>query len=214
MWGKRRGAVEKASEGILESLHAPIADSSPTAADAPNIASEIARHLEAAPNGDASLENSDTRHLLDVKSTSPIKLNAPSVVRANPISTAFGDMVALLAKSPAHRHLSLADLEWLLLPPVALGQYALADSKLSGGEVKLTAFALWAQVSNEVDFRLSVAPRHPIRLLPNEWRSGDIFYVIEAVGVASSVQQIIKTLADGVFQSKPFRMFAMTSHEN
>jgi hemolysin-activating ACP:hemolysin acyltransferase len=53
---------------------------------------------------------------------------------ANPFSTAIGGMVALLRKSPAHKHLFLTGLEWLLLPAVPLNHFALANIKLQNGQ--------------------------------------------------------------------------------
>jgi hemolysin-activating ACP:hemolysin acyltransferase len=127
-------------------------------------------------------------------------------VRANPVSTAFGDMVALLTRSAAHKHFSLADLEWLLLPPVALNQFALADAKLPNGQTVLAGFVLWARVSPEVDAKLTKEPRYPIRLHPSEWRSGDIFWIIDAAGDPRMIQNIIGQLAKNIFGEKQFKM--------
>jgi cytolysin-activating lysine-acyltransferase len=131
-------------------------------------------------------------------------------LRANPVSTAFGDMVALLAKSPAHKHFSLADLEWLLLPPVALNQFALADTTLPNGQTMLTGFVLWARVAPDVDARLTQTQRYPVRLQPNEWRSGDSFWIIDAVGNPNMVRNIIGELAKGAFEGKPLKMLRPT----
>jgi cytolysin-activating lysine-acyltransferase len=135
-------------------------------------------------------------------------------VRANPVSTAFGDMTALLAKSPAHKHFSLADLEWLLLPPVALNQFVLADTTLPNGQTMLTGFVQWARVAPDVDARLTQTQRYPVRLQPNEWRSGDILWIIDAVGVPNSVQQCVKTLTETAFQGKPFKMLSIANGGN
>ncbi|TDN21111.1 toxin-activating lysine-acyltransferase, partial [Lactobacillus crispatus] len=44
------------------------------------------------------------------------------------------------------------------------------------------AAALWAKVSPEVDRRLSVDKTLPLRLAADEWQSGDILWIIDAVG--------------------------------
>ena len=39
------------------------------------------------------------------------------------ISASIGDLVVVMSKSPAHKHYSLADIEWMVLPPVLAGQF-------------------------------------------------------------------------------------------
>jgi hemolysin-activating ACP:hemolysin acyltransferase len=123
-------------------------------------------------------------------------------------------MVALLAKSPAHKHLSLADLEWLLLPPVALNQFALADTTFPNGQTVLTGFVLWAQVAADVGARLSQTQRYPVRLQPNEWRSGDAYWIVDGAGEPKAIQQCLETLAKTVFQGKPLRMLRVQNTRN
>ena len=67
------------------------------------------------------------------------------------------------------------------------------------------ALVLWARVSAEIDARLSAAPRHPIRLHPNEWQSGDVIWIIDAVGEPKAVQQCVDALAKMAFQGKQVR---------
>ena len=67
-------------------------------------------------------------------------------------SATFARVVSILMRSPTHKHYALADLEWLALPPVLLGQYALLDQKVEGAALPVpSAFALWAEVSKDVD---------------------------------------------------------------
>jgi hemolysin-activating ACP:hemolysin acyltransferase len=108
-------------------------------------------------------------------------------------------------KSPAHKHFSLADLEWLLLPPVALNQFALADAKLPNGQAVLAGFVLWARVAPDVNARLTQTQHYPVRLHPNEWQSGDIFWIIDAVGQRNAVQHCIEVLKTSTFQGKGFK---------
>jgi hypothetical protein len=42
----------------------------------------------------------------------------------------FGGVVSLFTRSPAHRHYTMADLEWCLLPALALNQLMTAEAKL------------------------------------------------------------------------------------
>ena len=126
----------------------------------------------------------------------------------------FGGAVALFMRSPAHKHYTLADLEWLLIPPLRLNQFVAAEVKLPAGQAVPAALVLWARVSAEVDARLSATPSYPIRLHPNEWQSGDVFWIIDAVGERNSVQQCIEMLVKTVFQEKQFRMLSVQNTRN
>ena len=43
------------------------------------------------------------------------------------LAASIGDMVVVLSRSPAHKHYSLADIEWMVLPPVFTGQLYLVE---------------------------------------------------------------------------------------
>ncbi|MFN4764740.1 toxin-activating lysine-acyltransferase, partial [Gillisia sp. Q332] len=44
-------------------------------------------------------------------------------------SQIFGQTVSIFMQSPQHRHLLLSDLEWRVIPPIALQQYRLVQHK-------------------------------------------------------------------------------------
>ncbi len=73
---------------------------------------------------------------------------------AKKMAASFGEIVTLLMHSAGDKHRSLVDLEWLVVPAVARGQFALADaqSKESGAVAPVGA-VLWALVSEDVDKR-------------------------------------------------------------
>ena len=81
------------------------------------------------------------------------------------VAAILGEIAWLMSQSPAHKHLFLADLEWLVMPPVLLKQF-----KIYYGKDRPVAVALWAQVSEEVEKRLEAGD---MRLRPQDWRSGD-----------------------------------------
>jgi hemolysin-activating ACP:hemolysin acyltransferase len=100
-------------------------------------------------------------------------------------SVAFAQIVTVLMRSPLHKHLALTDLEWLVFPPLLTGQFSVAEVKSKDGKTSLpAAVALWARVSADVDKRLSENLNAPIRLRPDEWRSGEILWLVEAIGDA------------------------------
>jgi hemolysin-activating ACP:hemolysin acyltransferase len=119
------------------------------------------------------------------------------LVAAKQMAAAFGEIVTLLMRSPADKHHSLGDLEWLVVPAVARGQYALAEAQSKEtGAMSPVGAVLWAFVSEDVDKRLSDLAA-PVRLKPNEWRSGNIPWIVLATGdmrvLAGLIQQLTKT---------------------
>ena len=89
------------------------------------------------------------------------------------LSQRFAQVVTVLMRSPLHKHFSLADLEWLVVPPLLTGQCCVAEAKAPDGSGTPIAVVLWASVSPEVDKRLSENLNTSVRLRPNEWKSGD-----------------------------------------
>lgn len=85
----------------------------------------------------------------------------------------FMRIISLFVRSPSYKHYALSDLEWLVIPPLRLGQCGILNAETRGLPVA-AAVALWASVSPEVDHGLSQNLSVPIRLRPDEWRSGEI----------------------------------------
>jgi hemolysin-activating ACP:hemolysin acyltransferase len=122
-------------------------------------------------------------------------------------SLAFAQIVSILMHSPRYRHYTLGDLEWLVLPPLLTGQCSVAEakSKENGASVPV-AVALWASVSADVDRRLTENLSTPIRLRPDEWRSGDILWLIDAVGDRRVVPGLLKQLADNTLKGREIKV--------
>ena len=122
------------------------------------------------------------------------------------IEIALGQIVALLMRSAHHRQHSLADLEWLLTPALLSGQFRIAHAQAQpNGPRTPVAAALWASVSSEVDQRLSDLAS-PLRLTPEEWRSGDILWLVDTVGDARVVPQLLKHLQDTTFKGRDMKV--------
>jgi hemolysin-activating ACP:hemolysin acyltransferase len=96
---------------------------------------------------------------------------------------ALAKIVSLLMNSSAHSHLRVSDLKWLVLPPLLADQFAIMEAVREGAVLPSPfAVAFWAKVSPELDHRLSWDKDLSVRLAPDEWQSGDIFWIIDAVG--------------------------------
>jgi hemolysin-activating ACP:hemolysin acyltransferase len=125
------------------------------------------------------------------------------------MSVAFAQVVSVLMRSPLHKHFSLADLEWLVLPPLLTGQWFVAEAKAHpNGPGVPVATALWASVSSDVDKRLSDNLNAPIRLRPDEWKSGEILWLVEVVGDGRVVLPLLKQLDESAFKDKEVKLRA------
>jgi cytolysin-activating lysine-acyltransferase len=121
---------------------------------------------------------------------------------------ALAQIVGVFVGSPQHKHLALADLEWLVFPALKTGQYRIAEVKAKDGNGPAVAAAvvLWASVSAEVDKKLTENLGLSYRLRPDEWRSGDIPWLIEAAGDARVVSALLKQLQETTTNAGQMKM--------
>lgn len=84
-------------------------------------------------------------------------------------------------RSRSHRNRTLADLEQLIGPALATGQFSVARQSTNNNLTPVGA-VFWASVSPAVDERLTAEAGKTITLKPEEWRSGDIVWLMEAIG--------------------------------
>lgn len=122
-------------------------------------------------------------------------------------AASVGDMVVVLSRSPAHKHYSLADIEWMVMPPVAAGQFYVVEAahKEHGFRVPLAAVT-WALMLDEVDARLRQRAGQPVRLRPDEWKSGEIGWLIDAVGNGKALDAALQWLKNGPFKERPLNL--------
>ena len=124
-------------------------------------------------------------------------------------SLSFAQIVTVLMRSPRYRHYTLGDLEWLVIPPLLAGQCSVVGFKSKQNVISVpVAAALWASVSAEVDKKLSENLHVPIRLRPDEWRSGDILWLIDVVGDPRVVPQLLRQLVETTFRGREAKMLA------
>lgn len=119
------------------------------------------------------------------------------------ISASIGDIVVVMSESPAHRHLGLADIEWMVLPAVLTGQYYVAEvqHKETGARAPV-AVVTWASVSDQIDTRLRERPTSRIRLTPHEWKSGEHLWIVDVAGDERGSIAALKQLTEGVFRQR------------
>ena len=125
-------------------------------------------------------------------------------------SLAFTQIIGVLMRSDHYKHYTLADLEWLIVPPMLAGQYRIGEAKPKTGIGVPVAVALWASVSADVDKRLTEIGNAPMRLRPDEWASGDILWLAHAAGEPRFVRDVVKQLNETTFKGREvkFRGFS------
>jgi hemolysin-activating ACP:hemolysin acyltransferase len=121
--------------------------------------------------------------------------------------TLFGEIVSVLMRSQQFRGLSLAALETLVVPALISNQFFVVETQSKeNGFIAPVGTALWATVSAEVDQRLSTNLDQPIRLSPNEWKSGDIAWRVAAAGDARQLNPVLQKIRDTALNGSPLKL--------
>lgn len=110
----------------------------------------------------------------------------------------LADVVWLMMSAPSHKHLFLADLEWLVVPPVMAGQYRVF--KRDGVPV---AYASWGFLTEEAEERLIAGDT---RLKPADWSAGDKAWLIDLTAPFGGMDDIAQTLKAQVFPETEVKM--------
>ncbi len=119
----------------------------------------------------------------------------------------FGEIVSVLMRSPPFRNMPLNEVETMVVPAVMSGQFLVAEAQSkSKGFVTPVAIALWATVSAEVDQRLAKDLDKPFRLQANEWRSGDIAWLITIAGEGRIISPMLKQLQETTLKGRQLKM--------
>jgi len=123
---------------------------------------------------------------------------------------AFTQAVGVLMRSPHYRKYTLADLEWLVIPPLVNGQFRIGEAKPDNnkGPSLPVAIVFWASVSPEVDKRLMEAKTAAPQLKPEEWKSGDIVWLVHAAGESRFVRFVVEQLTKTTFKGRQVKVLA------
>lgn len=112
---------------------------------------------------------------------------APTAVPT--IAHTLGEMVWLMTRSPLHKHLKLADLEWLLMPAILMNQFRL----FRAGE-QVVGLALWAYITPAQAEEMGKTGR----LSAEDWRHGtDVLQLVKDQQSGKQVELAEPALKDG-----------------
>ncbi len=138
----------------------------------------------------------------------------PRDARQLRLGQSFAQIVAVLMRDRNFRQMRLADLEWLVLPPIIAGQFRLAQMPATQGSAKGTdggvlvpvAVALWARVSATIDKQLSENLDKTVRLGAGDWASGDNVWLMAVAGDRRAIPKFIDELAKTEFKGQRVKM--------
>jgi hemolysin-activating ACP:hemolysin acyltransferase len=121
---------------------------------------------------------------------------------------AFTQVVGVLMRSPNYRRYTLSDLEWLVIPPLLAGQFRIGQAKADKNQRSVTpvAVVLWASVSAEVDKKLMESEQSSVQLKPEEWKSGDILWLMHAAGETRFVRQVVDELTKTTLKGRQVKV--------
>jgi cytolysin-activating lysine-acyltransferase len=126
---------------------------------------------------------------------------------AKKLAAAFGSVVSLMMRAPDVKSLPISELEWLVMPALSRGQFAIAEAQPKDAAVLMPiGLVLWAMVSKDVDARLSEQSGNLLKLAPEEWRSGDIPWITFRVGDPKVIGHLLSELTKSVFKGRAPRM--------
>lgn len=111
--------------------------------------------------------------------------------RGDRVAAILGHVVWLMSQSSKHKHLTLIDMDWLVVPALLHRQFKLY--RLDG---KPFAYASWAYLSPDVLERLRDDEK---RLGAGEWTSGDNARLVDVVASFGGTEGIVKGLNYKVF---------------
>lgn len=141
----------------------------------------------------------------------------PKRGRRDPISysrgviQAFGAVVAVCCRSKSHRGRTLGDIEQMVRPAILSGQFSLAEAtNKKNGMVTPVAAVLWASVSESVDRRLSSG--EPAKLQAVDWKSGNIIWIVDAVGENRMLDAMVKRLREKTWKGRTVKVRARSTN--
>lgn len=121
----------------------------------------------------------------------------PEPAGSEPIDkvTAMGHGIWLMSQVATHKHFFIADIEWMLVPPVATGQF-----RLWRNEGLPVGFATWALLSDEAEKRILEGGIR--RLAPNDWNSGENVWLMDVIAPFGGREEAVREIKEQVFPGK------------
>jgi cytolysin-activating lysine-acyltransferase len=113
---------------------------------------------------------------------------------------AVGPVIMLYMQSSHRRYQFIGDLEWLLIPPLVLGQCKLYMKK----EYPIS-YISWAFLDEAAEIRLL---QNGGKLRPDDWKCGDRLWIIDVVAPFGGVENMLRDIQKNEFPGQVVRLLA------
>jgi cytolysin-activating lysine-acyltransferase len=129
------------------------------------------------------------------------------------IAQVMGEIAWLLTQAAHYKHLTLADLEWAVMPAILLNQFHIFYK-----ERQPIAAVIWATLSpeNEKTFTAQPEARKFAQLPTKAWRTGDRLWIIEMISPFAITENKLDTeliaQMTKVFNGRPFYFLKRNAH--
>ena len=126
----------------------------------------------------------------------------PQTQQLSAAAALLGEIVWLLGRSEAHKHVFLTELDWMVMPPIPLRQF-----RIWRQNNQPVAYASWAFLSDEASQRFidGVSAGRVGRLAPDEWKSGENLWLIDFIAPFGGGDAMIDELREKVFPGQKVR---------
>lgn len=138
------------------------------------------------------IKNQETEIKENTEAKKPQQIQLPNFIS---MESALGAVMLLANRSQSHKHLFITDMEWLVIPPVMLKQFAIFRTQKN----EPMAFISWASINEETEKRLLTGN---VKLKPQEWKSGDKLYIIDMLSPFGANLEVLKQLKEKQFKNK------------
>ena len=153
-------------------------------------------------NGDQGNRNPPTQGASEQAAARETIFDQPAPAgAAKKTSEVLGEIVWLMSQSALHKQLFVSDIEWLVMTPMLLQQF-----RIFYDQTKPVGVIFWANASEEVEARLAAGVT---RMRPQDWKSGDRLWVVEAIAPFGAAEQMVQDLKAKVFPTREIKVLAV-----
>lgn len=130
------------------------------------------------------------------------------------VSHILGELTWLLTQSKRHQSLPIAEITWLLMPPISHGQFHM----FYDGEKPVGA-AIWAMLDEASERKFEAGEFMPPHAGVDDWKSGSRRWLIDLIAPFATAENkqaevIFADLVTGVFKGKDFKMLKIDPDTN
>jgi len=130
------------------------------------------------------------------------------------LQSTFGQVVLAMSSVPRYRSQMISDLSHLVIDPLINDRVAIATPKVSS-DIEPPAIAIWATVSVDVDARISEQTKagvFPIRLKPEDWKSGEVVWLLDVIAPTRELATMVLTQFHQVARRDSIKIHPMVAH--